>query len=109
VPVEVEEDRPDRVAAFGIAKRHAVGEFNSGAPEPKANHRGTSRFPCSSASNADGPADKPIRLVGAFSPVKRHNAVKPSSLPGQWVRTAVRPARRTTLRRTAVMMMASSA
>jgi hypothetical protein len=42
-------------------------------------------------------------------PVSRVTAVNPSSVPGQWRRTASMPATRTTLRSTAVTMMASSA
>ena len=47
--------------------------------------------------------------VWVVSPVSRHKAVNPSLVPGQCVRTASRPARCTTLRRTAVTTMASSA
>jgi len=41
--------------------------------------------------------------------MSRARAVSPSSVPGQWARTASGSAVRTTLRRTAVTMMASSA
>jgi hypothetical protein len=44
-----------------------------------------------------------------LSPVSLASAANPSSVPGQCARTAGRPARRTTLRRTAVTMIASSA
>ena len=46
---------------------------------------------------------------GLSRPVMRVTAAKPSSVPGQWARTAPRPARRTTLPSTKVTMIASSA
>ena len=74
---------------------HAIGaEPNDGAGP---NHPEVSGFSYSTAG------------VWVVSPVSRHKAVKPSLVPGQYVRTASRPARRTTLRRTAVTTMASSA
>jgi hypothetical protein len=43
------------------------------------------------------------------SPLSRTTAANPSFVPGQWARMAAMPARRTTLRSTAVTMIASSA
>jgi len=47
--------------------------------------------------------------VDVARPASRVSAANPSSVPGQCARTASRPARRTTLRSTALTMMASSA
>jgi hypothetical protein len=50
-----------------------------------------------------------ISGAGTFSPVSLASATNPSSVPGQCARAAGSPARRTTLRSTAVTMIASSA
>ena len=58
---------------------------------------------------ADSPTEHDHPTARLVSPVRRTRAANPSSVPGQCARTASRPARRTTLRRTMVTIMASSA
>jgi hypothetical protein len=62
-----------------------------------------------SSSSDDRPGLLAVFAGGPWRPVSRATAANPSSVPGQWARTASSPARRTTLRSTAVTMMASSA
>jgi hypothetical protein len=47
--------------------------------------------------------------LGYETPVNRHTAANPSSVPGQWRRSSSMPVRRATLRKAMVTMMASSA